>query len=55
MTKLFIGWKWISIKKLKELQKKAVEKENQRKADELELKTLLKEQETVRLGEEQTK
>ena len=52
MTRLFIGWRWISIKKLKELQKKAVEKENERKAEELELKKLLEEQKTVRLGEE---
>lgn len=47
MTRLFVGWKWISIKDLKELQKKVVEKENQRKSEEL-----LEKQETIRLGKE---
>jgi len=38
MTRLFIGWKWISVFKLKELQKKAVEEENLRKLAAEELK-----------------
>jgi hypothetical protein len=44
MTRLFVGWKWISVKKLKALQKEAAELAK-------ELKKAKEEQETVRMGE----
>lgn len=43
MTRLFVGWKWISVKKLKEMQKEAAELAK-------ELKKAKEEQETIRLG-----
>jgi len=58
MTRLFVGWIWISVKKLKELQKKAAEAEAERKEAEAELKReqeamrLEEEEEVIRLGEE---
>jgi len=51
MIRLFIGWKWISILRLKELQKAAAEKKKQLKLAEEELKKAKEEQEVVRLGE----
>lgn len=54
MTRLFVGWKWISVFKLKELQKKAAEKERLEKEAAAELKKAKEEanQVTERLGEE---
>ena len=52
MTRLFVGWKWISVKKLKELQRKEAEKEAQRKEAEAELKKAKEEQDVIRLGQE---
>jgi hypothetical protein len=52
MTRLFIGWKWISVLKLKELQKAAAEKARLEKEAAEELKRAKEEeQEAVRLGE----
>lgn len=53
MTRLFIGWKWISVQQLKTQQKKAAEEAKALAEAKAEIERAAKEEEVIRLGEEE--